>query len=159
MSERKAYEPNEAESDIINRAGVAAAFTVLQEMDDVKESLPNWTLICVRAFGATQKALKNAKNELNAKHPECEYVAHYCDEDHIVCSALFGLLLGLDKPTDIAPENLGGMKIIAFAKAIIAMAAMGDVLAAFDDDFVLLGSYMTEEVERMAKMAIATPPQ
>ena len=150
MIERKCYYPTPIEIDAIDRAGVAAAFAELQKMDGDPESIKSWALICIDAFKSAETAVQQGQKALHAQHPECDFVSHYVDTGHIVCSALYGACLSLDEPGDIAPESLGGLKILALVKAYVAMEAMAHVSAAFDDDDSL-PTYIVDEVAAIAR--------
>lgn len=148
---REGYEPTESEAEIIDRAGLDAAWNEMQVLKDDDVNISLKTLACLRAFKAARMAMREARNSLNKLHPDADYVSHFTSETHIVCTALCALD---DNPKDYHPQSVLGGRISVLLQAAKALEAMSVVYSAFDDDDDIFGTYLAEETTIFAEANI-----
>ncbi len=142
------YEPTEEEAEVIDRAGLSAAWQALQPLNDVNlEISTSGVLACLRAFKAASSAAHEAKKALAFAHPG-KYIRHFPDETAMVCSALFGLD---ENPADVNPSSIGGARIVCLLKACRALEAMSLVHSAFDDGDEVFGTIYAEKTIMVAE--------
>jgi hypothetical protein len=151
---RNGYEPTESEAEMIERAGLNAAWHEMQVLKDDDLNISLKTLACLKGFKAARIAMRDARNSLNKLHPDYDYVSHFTSETNIVCTALCALD---DDPKDFHPRSVLGGRISVLFQAAKALEAMSIVYSAFDDDDDIFGTYLAEETTMLAEAYINKP--
>jgi hypothetical protein len=143
---REGYDPTEEEADAIDRAALVAVWDALAPLRQEEElEQAEQTRAILAAFMAAKKAVRESEAALLKEHPEAEYVSHFANEDHIVCSAFHAEICGCESADEIHPHSVGGNKIEALlrvGRALEALSALDGALDAEDD--TMPGHYLAE---------------
>lgn len=147
MSERTSYSPTAEEEDAANRAIFDAAIEALRPIKSADPGVPITDTVktFLLAFAAANKARAKAENELKSAHPDANWVSYFPEVSHIVCSAYWALdseFPGAD------PHSVAGANLVALIRAAKVMDAMGEALAAAEDDCSFT-SYTAEDVLKL----------
>jgi hypothetical protein len=136
---RKGYRPSEEESERIDRAAMDAAISELGVISNDEIDSSGGVMAFLRAFKAIGRASDAAKVELILTKPGYDYVDHFTDHGHIVASALYAVLCGMEA-SECSPQSVAGEKIVMFVSAMRAVDAMQDIESSLDAYLGSLGA-------------------
>jgi hypothetical protein len=132
MSDDTFYRLSDDDLETVSRAGMKAAWSVFQMLNNEEVESREAVILCVLAIKAAREATKSALDELMGKPVKGVYVSNYPEIMHIVCSAAFFMDLGAQDLHTVNPLSLAGWKISCLVDAARALDALDNVYTALD---------------------------